>query len=199
MKLRYSSTSPFVRKCFATAIEVGVNDRLERIVTDPWDPATDVSADNPVGKIPALVTDDGDTLYDSPVICEYIDSLGTETRLFPPAGRSRWIALRRMALADGLLDATILRRRERMRPSGEQSPSWIERQSRVIDRTLDAMEREAADYDAIDIGLLTTGIALGYLDFRAPEKAWRQGRPVLAAWYATFQDRPSMAATAPPV
>ena len=197
MKLRYSTTSPFVRKCMATAIEAGVVGGLELESTNPWDPNTDIGADNPIGKVPALTIDDGSVLFDSPVICEYLDSLRDDARLFPAEGSERWQALTRMALADGLLDAAILRRREIMRLAEEQSPWWMERQLGIVNRALDAMEIDSNIFDGVDIGLLTIAIALGYLDFRLPELDWRETHPRLAAWYAEFSQRPSLRDTVP--
>ncbi len=108
MKLRYSPTSPYTRKVVVTAAELGLGDRIERIPTNTRDPNSDLPRDNPLGKIPTLITDEGDRLYDSPVVCEYLDSLHDGTRLFPPAGGARWRALRLQALGDGIIDATIL-------------------------------------------------------------------------------------------
>ena len=181
----------------ATAIEAGVATDLELETTNPWDPDTDVTAHNPIGKIPALTLPDGDVLFDSPVICEYLDSLRDPPQLFPPEGTARWRALTRMALADGLMDAAILRRRELMRPAREQSPWWVERQLGIVGRAVDAMEEQAEAYDGIDIGLLTTAISLSYLDFRVPDLAWRDGRPRLSAWYQQFSQRPSIQDTEP--
>lgn len=181
----------------ATAIEAGVADDLELETTNPWDPNTDIAGNNPIGKIPALVLPDGRVLFDSPVICEYLDSLNKGSPLYPSSKAARWLALTRMALADGLMDAAILRRRELMRSEGEQSPSWIERQVAVVKRSLDAMEAEAGSYSGVDIGLLTIAIASGYMDFRWPELDWRKNHSRLAAWYEEFSKRPSMRDTEP--
>ena len=102
MKLRYSPTSPYVRKVTVTLIETGLEDRVERIPTSVWDPETDIATVNPLGKIPALITDDGEVLFDSPVICEYLDGLHDGDRLFPASGAPRWRALRLLALGDEL-------------------------------------------------------------------------------------------------
>ena len=197
MKLRYSTTSPFVRKCMATAIEAGVAHDLKLETTNPWDPDTDIANQNPIGKIPALTLPDGSVLFDSPVICEYLDSLRELPRLFPPEGPLRWRAVTRMALADGLMDAAILRRRELMRDAGEQSAWWVERQYGIVTRAMGAMEVEAEYYTGIDIGLLTTAVSLSYLDFRLPEFDWRGTHPRLAAWYLEISERSSLKETAP--
>src|SRR3990167_1033017 len=109
MKLRYSPTSPYVRKVSVTLIETGLDKNIERVATSVWDPKTDIGKDNPLGKIPTLITDDGAVLYDSPVICEYLDGLHKGPKLFPASGEARWRALRLQALGDGMTDAGILR------------------------------------------------------------------------------------------
>jgi len=109
MKLRYSATSPYVRKVAVTLIETGLDKNVERIPTNVWDPNTDVGKDNPLGKVPTLIADDGTVLYDSPVICEYLDGLNKGKKLFPTEGEARWRALKLQALGDGMTDAGILR------------------------------------------------------------------------------------------
>lgn len=198
MKLRYSPTSPYVRKVTVTIQELGLDDKVDRVATTPWDAKTDLGQVNPLGKIPALVADDGTVLYDSPVICEYLDAL-VGGRLLPPGGPDRWTALRRQALADGLMDAAILARLESQRPEGERSAGWIDRQKAAIARSLDALEAEAADLAGpLTLGHVAIGCALGYLDFRFAADQWRNGHPLLADWYRGFASRPSMASTVPP-
>lgn len=198
MKLRYSTTSPYVRKVVVTAAETGLSERIELVPTNPSDPRTDLPRDNPLGKVPALITDDGATLFDSPVICEYLDGLHAGEKLFPPSGPERWKALRQQALADGVLDAAVLCVMEGRRPEGLRSRDWVERQKGKIARALDALEGEAEDLsDEATIGTVTIGCGLGYLDFRCAEDGWRAGRPKLTAWYERFQKRPSMVATVP--
>lgn len=198
MKLKFSPTSPYVRKVMVTAVETGLSDRIELVPTNVWDPDTDIGNHNPLGKVPTLLTPGGETLYDSPVICEYLDNLHDGAKIFPPVGEARWTALRRQALGDGVLDAAILWRLESARPEGERSDAWIGRQKIVIDRSLDVMEDEADSLgDSVTIGLITFGITLSYLDFRFPDEDWRSSRPALADWYDTFSARRSMEETAP--
>lgn len=198
MKLRYSPTSPYVRKVSVVAIETGLDARIERIATDIRAPTPDFHRDNPLGKVPTLITEGGETLYDSPVICEYLDSLHDGLKLFPAPGGARWTALRRQALGDGIMDAGVLIRMETLRPGSERSPAWIKRQQSAIGRGLDALEDEARMLAGpCAIGQVAIGCALGFLDFRLPELDWRQGRPELARWAETFATRPSMTATAP--
>jgi glutathione S-transferase len=195
--LRYSPTSPYVRKVLVAAIEMGLDDRIQRIPTLPWDPKTDLPKDNPLGKVPALQTKDG-WLYDSLVICEYLDNLHTGAKLFPPPGAARWQALRHHALADGAMDAAILRRLESQRPEGQRSQSWMDRQKAAVERALDSLEGDAkALVDLSDIGAIAIAVMLGYLDLRFAADEWRRNRPALAAWYGRVSQDESMRTTAP--
>ena len=199
MKLHHNVASPYVRKVMAVAIETGLDDRLEPVtrMMSPVKPDADLAKDNPLGKIPCLVTDEG-ALFDSRVICEYLDSLHDGPKMFPPAGRARWRALRRQAEGDGILDAAVLTRYETfLRPEERRWPEWIQGQKQKFRRALDGLEGEADGFDeAADIGTITIGCALGYLDFRYQDENWRAQRPRLAAWFERFARRPSMARTA---
>jgi len=199
MKLRSSATSPFVRKVLITAIEAGLDSRIELVSTNAWDPATDLILDNPLSKVPTLVTEGGEALYDSPVICEYLDSLHEGQRLVPPEGGARWRQKRLEALADGILDAAVQIRIEgTQRPEDRRWTPWVERQTQAIARGLDALEEECQTWGAtFQIGQIALVCALGYLDFRFPAIAWRSGRPHLAAWAAAIGERPSVARTRP--
>lgn len=198
MKLRYSPTSPYARKVLVVAIEVGLADDIEPVATNLADPDCDIATHNPLGKIPALLIEDGTVLYDSPVICEYLCDRAGDTGVIPPAGPARWTALRRQALADGIMDAAVARLLESRRPPGEKSDAWIGRQKVVIDRALDELEREADGFgDAVTIGQIAIGCALGYLDLRFAEDNWRAERPALADWLDTFSAKRSMTTTQP--
>lgn len=201
MKLWYSPPSPFARKARAAAIELGLAGRIEeiRVAVAPNRPNEEFARSNPLIKIPALETDAGTVLYDSRVICEYLDALAGGARLFPAGGDARWDALRRQALADGILDAGILRRYElALRPEALRWDEWLAGQQRKVELGLDAAEREAGGWgDAFDIGHLTLACALGWLDFRFAEQNWRGSRPALAAWFARAGARPSMTQTPP--
>lgn len=199
MKLRHSPTSPFVRKVQVLAFETGLDKRIEMVPTATTDPASGLSKENPLGKVPSFVTDDGTALYDSPVICEYLDSLHGGAKMFPPAGPQRWTALRRQALADGIMDAGVLGRGESLRADGERSVSYLALQKQKMANAVDALEKEAASFgNGIDIGLISIACALAYLDFRYAADAWRNGHPNLAKWYDAFAQRPSMQRSAPP-
>ena len=203
MKLRYSPTSPYVRKVSVTAIELGLAGRIEHIPTDTQGGDPGITEHNPLGKVPALVLDDGGVLYDSPVICEYLDGLHDGPRTFPAEGPERWTALRQQALGDGILDAAILRMIETLRrPETLRWQGWIDHQAAKVVRAVDQFEAEAAELPGglagpLTIGAIAAGCALGYLDFRAPELEWRAGRAELAAWYEEFSQRPSMRETVP--
>jgi glutathione S-transferase len=200
MQLHYNVASPFVRKVMAVAIETGLAERIDPVksVPSPVAPVAELNADNPLGKVPCLVTDDGAALYDSRVICEYLDSLHHGPKMFPPSGAARWTALRRQALADGIMDAAVLTRYETfMRPEEARWDAWIASQKQKFRRGLDALEVEGASLDVVDIGTLAIACALGYLDFRFADENWRVGRPRLAAWFDQFAKRPSIATTGP--
>lgn len=201
MKLHYNRASPFVRKVMAVVIETGLEDRIEpvtRLMT-PIQPDADLVRDNPIGKVPCLVTDDGTALYDSRVVCEYLDSLHDGPKMFPAAGPARWTALRRQAEGDGIMDAGVLARYETfLRPQERRWPEWIDAQKLKFRRALASLEDEAGTFgDTVDIGTITIGCALGYLDFRYADEDWRPARPQLAAWFERFAARPAMARTAP--
>jgi len=199
MKLHWSPRSPFVRKVMIVAHEAGLADRLTlvRTVAAATKPHQELMRDNPLSKIPTLVLDDGTVLYDSPVICEYLDRMHAGPKLFPPDGSARVTALRRQALGDGFLDFLLLWRDERARPQ----PSDVHLASYAARRksTLATIEREVDDLatSAFSIGHIALGCALGYLDFRFATEDWRGDHPRLARWHADFDARPSVQATQP--
>jgi glutathione S-transferase len=196
MKLFFSSTSPYVRKCMACAHELGLVSRIELLPSKahPIDRDASIVAANPLGKVPTLVTDEGQALHDSRVICEYLDQLGGGS-LFPKDG-SRWNALALQALADGLMDACLLARYEdAVRPEALRWAEWRQGQMDKVTTSLAALEAGTPALDAsVHIGTLATGCALWYLDLRFPEVVWRKQHPKLAAWWAAFGSRPSMKA-----
>jgi len=201
MKLYVASASPFARKATIVVAEHGLGERVELLpaATTPVSPDPAIARSNPLVKIPTLVLDDGSALYDSPVICEYLDQVAGAPRLFPAAGPARWTALRRQALTDGLMDAAILLRYEGfLRPEPLRWPEWIAGQRAKVTAVLDAMERDAVALGVgFDIGHIGFVAALGYLDLRFPDFAWRTGRPALAAWFENISARPSVQSTLP--
>jgi glutathione S-transferase len=200
MKILYSATSPFVRKCLVSAHELGLRKRLELVPVSPHpvkrDPA--VVAVNPLGKVPALITDEGAVIFDSRVICEYLNSLG-DGHLIPASGAARWRVLADQTLADGVLDAAVLTRYETSaRPENLRWDAWIGGQLEKVSSGLADLERRAADLAGrIDVGTIAIGCALGYLDLRYASMAWRDRHPATAAWYAELEKRESMATTRP--
>lgn len=196
MKLFYSPTSPYVRKVMACAIACELEAQIERVTTNPWESPAELLAHNPLSKVPCLVTPDGLALFDSPVICEYLDFVGRGS-LFPPPGAARWRALGQQAVADGITDAAVLRRQEAARPEEAARAAAMERQRSAMTRGLDALEAEAPA-DHVDIGTISVACALGYLDFRFAQEPWRAGRPKLERWFEAMRERPELAHTAPP-
>jgi glutathione S-transferase len=196
MKLSFSPTSPYVRKVLACAITREIVRLIELVPTNPNASDTAFVAINPLSKVPALVTDDGMALFDSPVICEYLDSIGEALPMFPAHGAARWRALKQQAMGDGILDASVPRRGEMLKPQDEGRTAWIARQKAAVDRTLDALEAEPP-HRAVDIGSIAVACALGYLDFRFGAQPWREGRPKLSAWYEGFAQNPGLARTVP--
>lgn len=184
------------------AHETGFADRLDLLTsgTTPLAADKELLAFNPLGKIPALVTDEGTCLFDSRVICEYIATSGDNKTIFPQGGPQHWNALTQQALGDGLLDAALLARYEMvMRPQAERSITWRNAQLRKVEAALDHIEVLLPEIgDAVTIGTITFGCGLGYLDFRFPELNWRERRPFASHWFASFDERPAMIVTRPP-
>nr|WP_294509698.1 glutathione S-transferase N-terminal domain-containing protein [uncultured Rhodopila sp.] len=196
MKLYYSPTSPYVRKVVACAIIRGLDGRIERQATNPHESPEDLLSDNPLSKVPCLVTDDGLSLFGSQLICEYLDSLGDELQLFPPQGAPRWRALKFQSLGDGILDAAVPWRGEQAKPREEARDKQMLRYHDAIARTVDALERDPP-HKIVDIGSITVACALGYLDFRFALHPWRPEHPKLAAWFEAFGRNKGIAETAP--
>jgi len=201
MKLWFNPASPFARKVRIVARETGLEKGIEEvsILVSPVKPHPDLARENPLVKIPALSTPDQGTLYDSTVICEYLDSLHRGQSLFPGNGKERWRELRLQSLCDGMLDAGVLMRYEGfVRPEALRWPDWVAGQMGKVRCGLDALERECAAWgDTFAIGEITAACVLGYLDFRFADEPWRASRPALAKWYEKVSQRPSMKATVP--
>lgn len=196
MKLAFSAASPYVRKAMACAIARGIDGQIEKWGIKTSDPALQTA--NPLSKVPTLIGANGEMLFDSPVICEYLDSIGSAPGLFPAPGPARWTALRQQALADGIMDASQPRRRELTLPQDDGRVEWIALQRGKVERAVDALEAEADSLGNLTtIGEITIGCALGYLDFRFPHEPWRPGHPKLAAWYARVVALPPLAGTMP--
>lgn len=200
LKLYNAPPSPFGRKARVCLAETGLSGEveLEAAIGTPLDASGMPTDHNPLGKIPCLVLDDGRALYDSRVITRYLNALAGGALY--PEGDGLWATLTLEATADGLLDAAVLMVYERRcRPEEIVSDTWLDGQWAKISRALDAIENEWMDHleTKIDMGSIAVGVALGYLDFRHPDRNWRQGRKRLAEWEADFAKRPSMATTVP--
>ncbi|MCA0317809.1 MAG: glutathione S-transferase [Proteobacteria bacterium] len=202
MKLFFSPASPFVRKVMVCAIERGIGGLIEKLpsAAHPINQDASIKAHNPTGKVPTLITEDGKPVYDSRVICEYLDAIGAAPKLFPAVGKERWPALVLHSAADELLDAALLARYESVaRPEALRWEDWHKGQLTKIGTTITSFSTTWIDHleNKVDIGTIAVGCALGYLDFRFPDIGWRNGNDRLAAWYAKFSERPSMKQTAP--
>lgn len=199
MELKYSPTSPFVRKVLVVAHEVGVIDRITLTRVDLQGDRDELERLNPLSKIPVLVTDDGAVLYDSTVICEYLDTTFGAHRLLPAHGPQRWNVMTRIALADGMLDAALLVRVERMRAKERQSNDWIARQMSKVTAALDSFERTLPARDKpLDMADIALVCGLGYLPMRLPEIVDYPTWPGLRELHARMSERPSFAHTMPP-
>ncbi len=201
MKILYSPASPFVRKCLVAAHELGLDDRIERVpvTAHPVNRDPSIVALNPLGKVPTLLTDDGAALYDSRVICEYLNAQG-DGHLIPGRSPERWQVLTAQSLADGIMDAAVLTRYETaVRPEALRWSEWSTGQLEKVTAALALFEQRAAQFgDRVDVGIVAFGCALGYLDFRFAHLAWRDRHPNAAAWFQSFGARDSMVATRPP-
>ena len=196
MKLWYSPASPFVRKVLVFAHEVGLADAIELATGDVWSPDTAIIKDNPLGKVPALVTPEG-TFAGSYLCCEYLDSKHARPRLIPADLRERWPVLQLHAFADGVIEATVASVVEQLRrPKEFVYQGTLDRQQGKITATLNKIAAMNLPVEA-NIASITLGCALGYLDFRMPQLGWRDGRAALAKWYEAFAQRKSMQATLP--
>ena len=200
MLLRHSHTSPFVRKVTVLLHETGLAARVAIETVDGWSEPELLTADNPLSMVPTLILDDGSSLYDSPVICDYLDGQHAGRRMIPQTGAERWKILREQALADGVLDCAVLIFVETAkRPAEKRWDWWLDMKRRAITRSLDLLEGQADEIgDRVDLGSISIAVALGYLDLRGAVGEWRDGRPRLSRWFGAFARRPSMIETAPP-
>ena len=201
MKLITADASPFVRKVRVLIIELGLQDAVTLVDPGPVNPIVNndnVNALNPLGMIPALELDDGGSLYDSAVICEYLNQLA-EGPFFPSDSGRRFRTLRLQALGDGLLDISVaLRYQTALRPPALQWREWIDNQNAKVERGLDALEAGCNQFEASPlIGEITVACALGYRDFRFADNDWRAGRPGLSRWFEQMMQRDSLANTVP--
>jgi glutathione S-transferase len=198
MRLLFSPFSPYVRKCLVTANELGLDGRISLLASaaNPVNRDQTIIPHNPLGKVPTFFTDDGEALYDSRVICEYLNDLA-KGGIFPAAGAARWRALTLQSLGDGILDAAILARYEVfLRPEPLRWEDWSRGQRDKIRTSLAHLNANPSMLSAeITIGNIAVGCALWYLDLRFADFGWRETYPEVAKWYAAYSQRPSMKMT----
>ncbi len=198
MQLFYTSMSPFSRKVRVCIQEKSLQDRVELILCSPFAEVSQLQQVNPLGKVPALKLLDESSLYDSSVICEYLDSLRPDPQLIPTQGKERFQVLRLQAVGDGIMDATFATVTETRRTDAERSGEWLKRWQLAIDRSLDLLESDVRDFPKqIDLGQIAIACALGQLDFRIPEWNWRENHSQLTTWFEEFNHRDSIQSTMP--
>jgi glutathione S-transferase len=197
MKLYITVPSPFSRKVRIVAHEKGLSDRIEEIAVDPYANAPELLATNPVVQVPTLIAEDGLPLTDSPVIAEYLDMIGSGPRLLPADGAERLRVKRLETLANATLEMGVKLVLEKRRPETERSPSWMDRWTFNMGRSLDALEAAAPSAEDFNMGVLSAGITVSWVSFRHPDYDWKTGRPNLVALQAALEQRPSFQATTP--
>ncbi|MBX7146514.1 MAG: glutathione S-transferase family protein [Alphaproteobacteria bacterium] len=198
IKLRTSNASPYGRKVMITILENKLEKNLEILPPVTENPDKGICPENPLGKVPTLILGNGKILYDSAVICEYLDQTALQ-KLFPKPGPNRWFALRMQALADGIMDAAVLcRMEEYMRPPNFYWEGWVNMQKNKIHQSLEFLEKEIDSFlHPPTIGEFSLGAALGYLNFRFAHDTWYENRPNLKKWFVNFSELPSMKTTEP--
>ena len=196
MRLYMTAPSPFARKCRVVVREKGLVDRVEEVAADPYANDQALVAANPIAQAPALVADDGTAFTDSPLICAWLDSIGSGPRLIPE-GEAQWRVRRLEVLADAALEMGVKMVLENRRPEHERSPTWLGRWRDGMARALDALEAWDPPAEPLDLGVISTGCAVTWIGFRHPDFDWKQGRPKLAALSERLEQRPSFRETYP--
>lgn len=198
MQLYFAAASPFARKVRVLVREKNLLERVEEINVNPLADPQDLQAANPLGKIPTLVLSDGYALFDSPVICEYLDTISGTPRLLPKEGEKRWQTLRLQALADGIMGNAVATVYEHRRPESQRSPEWQQRRRAGILRAARVLESQSKMLAGpLHLGTIAVACALAYLDFRLPEIEWRVDHPRMAQTFDTLASLPAMLATVP--
>jgi glutathione S-transferase len=196
MKVITAPASPFGRKVRVAIAELGLSDKVAVEIFPVTELAARAQPLNPLGKIPVLIRDDGTSLYDSTVICEYLDGLAGGGKILPASGEARLAALKLQALGNGIGEAAALIGGERNRPEAARHAPFIAAQAGKILRAADDMEKMADGFPADpNVGHIAVVCALGYCDFRVPDVEWRKGRPKLAQWFELMAARPSFMST----
>jgi glutathione S-transferase len=195
MRLLYSPGSPFARKVRVVLREKGLLDLVEETVVNPHENGAELLSLNPLAKVPTLQFDGG-SLFDSPLVCEYLDTLASNRLLIPREREGRMGVLRLQALSDGIMDAAVASVLELRRSDTQPSKHWLQRWESAIRRAVASLSETALPTD-MNLGGIAVACALDYLSFRCPSIAWRAEYPDLALWFDAYVDRPSFADTAP--
>ena len=196
MKLFYTPFKGLVHKIQVVAIETGVYDRLEKCVRVPYEGPPDLVSANPLSKVPTLVLDDGTPIFGGPVIYEYLDSISTRPKLYPPVGtKERYVDMTRMSMGEWMFDLSNIRNFEINRPAEHVRQEYATRMTTQIARAMDRADADCEKYPAFSIGTICIACGLHYHNWMItrgrPLQDWRIGRPKLAAWYDRFTDRAS--------
>lgn len=196
MKLRWSPTSPFVRKVVVLMKEKGIEDQIEKEKSNPLNREDRAATPSPLGQIPCLVTDDGDSVFDSPVIMEYLDTVCDGPEMLPKSGDARWTTLRRQATADGMIASMVTCFVESLKKPERQSGGIMAHNKAIVLNSIAALEHEVGEFgDAVDVGTISIAVALSFADQTFPDDHWRSDNPALAKWFDAFDQRPSMTET----
>lgn len=195
MKLRWSPTSPFVRKVVVLMKEKGIEHLVEKEKSNPLSRDDRAATPSPLGKIPCLIADDGEPIFDSPVIMEYLDTEFDGPRMLPASGPDRWVTLRRQATADGMIDSMVTCFVESLKKPERQSGGIVAHNKAIVFSGIAAFEQQADEFSGIDVGTISAAVALAFTDQTFPEVDWRADNPRIAAWFETFNRRPSMTET----
>lgn len=197
MKLYYTRTSPYARKVRIAAIEKGLLDKIELVEVNLREKTDELFATNPLGKIPALVTDDGQVIFDSPVICEYLEEIKLELSLYSK-GKEKYAVLTLAAMADGLMDSAVaLFVEDKLRPGEKRFDKMSEKHLADVQRVLSVLDKKVAELSKFNIASIAAAAALGYLSFRHADMGWPEKHKKLAAWFAEFSKRESLKQTEP--
>lgn len=193
MKLRWSPTSPFVRKVVVLMKEKGIEDAVKMEKSNPLSREDRAATPNPLGQIPCLISDDGDSIYDSPVIMEYLDVECVGPEMLPRVGKDRWVVLTRQALADGMITSMVVCFVEGLKKPERQSAGILAHNKAIVFNGISALENEISEFSGkIDVGTISVAVALAFADQTFPDDDWRADCSSLGAWFDVFNQRPSM-------
>lgn len=197
MKLYMVGASPYARKVRASAVALELADHIEIVIANPHERPDALLKVNALSKVPTLITDEGEAIFDSLCICEYLNGIAARPSLVPADDISRRGVLQRHALGHGVMDCAVTRRLESQRAKDADRDEWVNRQIGTIGRVLDWFE-ECDDLDGpFTLDRITLAAALSFLDFRFPDDGWRNNRPRLANWHSRMEELPPMSETRP--